>query len=85
MSTIITADRVAYPFHAADVKNPSAKIMLVEESRETIDDSRWVGSSGNEVTDRHSGGKGNVTFADGHIQAVTPDFGSDPTNSNPTM
>jgi len=32
------------------------------------------------VTVRH-GGKGDVTFADGHVLPVTPDFGAD-TNNN---
>lgn len=89
MSTIITRNREVFPFRLADVKNPSAKIMLVEESRRTINDSRWVpvGTHGdfNYVSDRHSGGKGNVSFADGHLLAVTPDFGVNPTNSDPTF
>jgi prepilin-type N-terminal cleavage/methylation domain-containing protein/prepilin-type processing-associated H-X9-DG protein len=89
MSTVITKNRTVYPFHSADIKSPSAKIMLVEEDRETIDDSRWVpvGPSGgnNRVTDRHNGHKGNVVFGDGHLEAVTPDFGEDATNNCPTM
>jgi prepilin-type N-terminal cleavage/methylation domain-containing protein/prepilin-type processing-associated H-X9-DG protein len=88
MSTIITQARKVYPFHSADIKNASAKIMLVEEDRETIDDSRWVPENhGNQnlVTSRHNGGKGNVIFGDGHWQAVTPEFGQDPTNSYPTL
>jgi prepilin-type N-terminal cleavage/methylation domain-containing protein/prepilin-type processing-associated H-X9-DG protein len=88
MSTIITQDRKVFPFRSADIKNASAKIMLVEEDRETIDDSRWIPEAGgnqNLVTSRHSGGKGNVIFADGHLQAVTPEFGQDPTNSCPTL
>jgi prepilin-type N-terminal cleavage/methylation domain-containing protein/prepilin-type processing-associated H-X9-DG protein len=89
MSTIITQSRKVFPFHSADIKNPSAKIMLVEEDRETIDDSRWVpvgsGGGNNRVTDRHNGSKGNVVFGDGHLQAVTPDFGEDPTNNCPTL
>jgi prepilin-type N-terminal cleavage/methylation domain-containing protein/prepilin-type processing-associated H-X9-DG protein len=88
MSTIITPDRKVFPFRSADIKNASAKIMLVEEDRDTIDDSRWIPeSSGNQnlVSPRHNGGKGNVIFADGHLQAVTPEFGQDPTNSYPTL
>jgi len=94
MSTIITKTRQVFPFKSTSIRNPSAKIMLVEESRETINDSRWVpvevsgSGSGrhttyNYVTDRHNG-KGDVEFADTHIEAVTPKFGQDPTNSNPT-
>ena len=84
MSTIITQAREVFPFRKALIKNPSAKMMLVEEDRATIDDSRWVpeGDKPNWVTPRH-GGKGNVIFADFHGQAVTPEFGADPANSMP--
>jgi prepilin-type N-terminal cleavage/methylation domain-containing protein/prepilin-type processing-associated H-X9-DG protein len=89
MSTIITQNRKVFPFRSADIKNASAKIMLVEEDRDTIDDSRWVPADNNGtvnlVTSRHAGGKGNVIFADGHVQAVTPEFGLDRTNSSPTL
>jgi len=88
MSTIITADRKVFAFRSADIKNASAKIMLVEEDRETIDDSRWVPDNNgaqNLITSRHNGGKGNVIFADGHLQAVAPEFGQDATNSSPTL
>ncbi|HZV36999.1 MAG TPA: hypothetical protein VFB72_20650, partial [Verrucomicrobiae bacterium] len=89
MSTIITRDRQVFPFRSADIKSASEKIMLVEESRQTINDSRWVpvGTHGDQnfVSNRHNGGKGNVVFADGHLQAVTPDFGVNPTNSYPTF
>jgi prepilin-type N-terminal cleavage/methylation domain-containing protein len=94
MSTIITKDHKVYPFKSTSIRNPSSKIMLVEESRTTINDSRWVpvevtGSGSarrttyNYITDRHSG-KGDVEFADTHIESVLPKFGQDPTNSNPT-
>jgi len=50
-----------------------------------IVDGRWIpapliGNHGDPLTIRH-GGKGDVTFADGHVLPVTPDFGSD-TNNN---
>ena len=90
MSTIITQTRVVYPFKSAQIRNPSAKIVLVEEDRKTINDSRWVPVENlqspkkkyNLITSRHDG-RGNVFFADTHVQAVTPKFGQDPTNSVP--
>jgi prepilin-type processing-associated H-X9-DG protein len=81
MSTIITQQRQVYPFRASSIVNPAQKIMLVEEDRSTIDDSRWVPPD-NLVASRHDG-KGYVTFADGHNQLVTPSFGADPANNNP--
>jgi prepilin-type N-terminal cleavage/methylation domain-containing protein/prepilin-type processing-associated H-X9-DG protein len=88
MSTIITQDRKVYPFRSADIVKPAAKIMLVEEDRQTIDDSRWIPESGgnqNLVSPRHNGGKGNVIFGDGHLEAVTPAFGLNLSNSCPTL
>ncbi|HXI72035.1 MAG TPA: prepilin-type N-terminal cleavage/methylation domain-containing protein [Verrucomicrobiae bacterium] len=82
MSTIIDWDGNVFPFKAASIRNPSAKIMLVEESSKTIDDSRWVPNA-NWISSRH-GGKGDITFADGHVERETPQFGKDPINSNPT-
>jgi prepilin-type processing-associated H-X9-DG protein/prepilin-type N-terminal cleavage/methylation domain-containing protein len=83
MATLITRDRKVYPFHVADIKNPSAKLMLVEEDRATLDDSRWVPEH-NPLTDRHSG-KCNAAFADGHVETVLPDFGADTSNSDPSF
>ena len=87
---------VAHPFKEGSVKNPAAKIMLAEEPgslnpTESADgsvvvvDGRWVpsdyaGNMTDPLTTRH-GGKADVTFADGHVEAVTPDFGED-TNHN---
>lgn len=86
MATIITQAREKFPFYISAVRNPSAKLMLVEEDRKTIDDPRWVplGQVPNLVTPRHRG-KGNVVFADGHMEVVTPEFGQNLTNSNPTL
>jgi prepilin-type N-terminal cleavage/methylation domain-containing protein/prepilin-type processing-associated H-X9-DG protein len=84
---------VVYPFKEGSVKNPVSKIMLAEEpgslnTRESeegsviILDGRWVPSAnftgliGDPLTTRH-GGKADVTFADGHVEAVTPEFGED--------
>jgi prepilin-type N-terminal cleavage/methylation domain-containing protein/prepilin-type processing-associated H-X9-DG protein len=88
MSTIITRDRQVFPFKASNINNPSTKIMLVEEDRQTINDSRWVPQDKgipNLVANRHGGGKGDVVFADGHLEPVTPTFGLNPTNSNPGL
>lgn len=88
---------VVYPFREASVKNPAAKIMLAEEpvsgnssdnpvaDGKPIADGRWIpspipGYTVDPLTLRHSG-KADVTFADGHVLAVTPEFGAD-TNNN---
>jgi prepilin-type N-terminal cleavage/methylation domain-containing protein/prepilin-type processing-associated H-X9-DG protein len=87
MSTIITQDRQVFPFRMSQIKNPASKIMLVEEDRATIDDSRWVPRGQghpNLVSPRHSG-RGDASFADGHLEAVTPSFGQNLTNSIPTL
>jgi prepilin-type N-terminal cleavage/methylation domain-containing protein/prepilin-type processing-associated H-X9-DG protein len=86
MSTIITRDRRVFPFKASSITGPAGKIMVVEESRRSINDSRWVPMdvATNLISDRH-GGKGNVIFADGHSQVVKPEFGLDPRNSDPTQ
>jgi len=87
MSTIITQEREVYPFCAIQIRKPSRKIMLVEEDRGTIDDSRWVprgAGDPNLVSPRHRG-RGDISFADGHLEAVTPSFGQDLTNSIPTL
>jgi prepilin-type processing-associated H-X9-DG protein len=43
-----------------------------------------VPSEGDPLTSRH-GGKANVTFADGHAELVTSEFGDDITNSEPDL
>lgn len=86
MATIVTQTREKFPFYASSVRNPATKLMLVEEDRKTIDDPRWVpiGQEPNLVTTRHRS-RGNVVFADGHQEVVTPDFGLNLTNSNPKL
>jgi prepilin-type N-terminal cleavage/methylation domain-containing protein/prepilin-type processing-associated H-X9-DG protein len=86
MASIITQSREVYSFRAHSIKNPSAKIMLVEEDRKTIDDPRWIphGNNPSLIAERH-GKKGNVQFADGHIEAVEQEFGRNPTNSEPSL
>jgi prepilin-type N-terminal cleavage/methylation domain-containing protein/prepilin-type processing-associated H-X9-DG protein len=55
-----------------------------------INDGRWVADGGYDfLSIRHSRkrggqGRGNVAFADGHVQAVTADFARDPKNNAPT-
>lgn len=83
LSTIITKTRQVYPFLTARIMNPSAKIMLVEESNLTINDPRWVPNH-DTISSRHRA-KGNLAFADGHIELKRPDFGKDPANSAPTQ
>lgn len=86
-----------YHFKLVNVKRPSNKIMLAEEqaahridesfnprgSEAIINDGRWV-PTGDVVTIRHNK-KGDVAFADGHVQAVTPRFGLDQANSRPDL
>jgi prepilin-type N-terminal cleavage/methylation domain-containing protein/prepilin-type processing-associated H-X9-DG protein len=85
-----------YPFAESAVRNPTQKIMLAEEpgtlaswdnpngsDGAPISDGRWI--PGNDpLTIRH-GGKADVTFADDHVEPVTPDFGADPANSQPGL
>jgi prepilin-type N-terminal cleavage/methylation domain-containing protein/prepilin-type processing-associated H-X9-DG protein len=91
---------VVYKFKENMVKNPGKKIMLAEEpgslagndspdGTAVINDGRWVpadltGNPGDPLTIRH-GGKGDVTFGDGHVEAVTPDFGFDTNNTVPNL
>lgn len=86
-----------FQFKLAAVQRPSGKIMLAEEqtahvagesynprgSEAIINDGRWV-PSGDVVTVRHNK-KGDVAFADGHVEAVTPRFGLTPANTHPDL
>jgi len=82
-----------YPFTEPAVRDPSQKIMLAEEpgslgapeseggDAAPICDGRWIpgdyaGNSADPLTVRH-GGKADVAFGDGHVEAVTPEFGAD--------
>ena len=80
MATIYDRNHVQYPFRIGSVNHPSAKIMIAEESRDSLDDARWVPPT--TLCDRH-GGKGDDAFADGHVQTVAPEFGEDTSNSDP--
>jgi len=87
-------------FQEGAVKNPGGKIMLAEEpgavnssdnpdagtgNERPIIDGRWVpsGRYTDPLTKRH-GGRADVTFADSHVEAVTPEFGADENNSLPS-
>jgi prepilin-type N-terminal cleavage/methylation domain-containing protein/prepilin-type processing-associated H-X9-DG protein len=88
---------VRYLFKMGNVKRLSNKIMLAEEqashraddsfnprgSEAIINDGRWV-PTGDVLTIRHNK-KGDVGFADGHVEAVTPRFGLAPANSRPDL
>lgn len=57
-----------------------------------ISDGRWVPAVIPDMTIGHNdwltlrhGGKADVAFADGHVEPETPDFGSDPANSQPDL
>ena len=84
MSSIVTPDRKLYAFKMAQVKNPSGKIMLVDEDRATTDDSRWVAESDNLISQRHNG-RGVVGLADGHMRSVLPKFGQTEANTRPAL
>ena len=81
MASYISRDRSKTLFNKLGaVVNPSRKIMLAEEKGSAkdgpgsafIDDGRWQ-PLGYPLTRRHAG-KANVTFADGHVEAVRRDF-----------
>jgi prepilin-type processing-associated H-X9-DG protein len=82
MSSIVTQDRQLYAFRMSQVKTPSNKIMLVDEDRDSIDDSRWAPDYGNEISHRHNR-RGVVCLADGHAQSVLPKFGQIDANTKP--
>lgn len=91
MSTVITTSSGTtnkYLFKENMVRNPALKIMLAEEpvtynpgdnpqgtNGDIINDGRWDVPDGDTLTVRHQG-RADVTFADGHVLAVTPDAGS---------
>jgi prepilin-type processing-associated H-X9-DG protein/prepilin-type N-terminal cleavage/methylation domain-containing protein len=98
MSSVIIGDPAAprvYLFKESRIVRPAAKIMLAEERGSTspkenpgddgsfITDGRWMPQN-DLLTIRH-GGKGDVTFADGHVQAVAWQFAHDITNSRPDL
>jgi prepilin-type N-terminal cleavage/methylation domain-containing protein/prepilin-type processing-associated H-X9-DG protein len=98
MASVITGDidhPEVYLFKQSYIKNPSAKIMLAEEPGTTnpnenpdpqwivINDGRWMPDI-DSLTKRHHG-KADVTFADGHVEPVTWQFGTNFVNSRPDL
>ena len=98
MSSVITGDPAVptkYLFTESRIINPSTKIMLAEERGSTspkdnpgndgdfITDGRWMPQN-DLLTIRH-GRKGDVVFADDHVQAVEWQFANDITNSRPDL
>jgi len=81
-------------FKSTTVRNPSAKLMLVEEHhfRGLPDDGRWTPTTARLIGLAHPppfsslpsyisnrhAGKGTVTLADGHVETVKPSFGNLP-------
>jgi prepilin-type N-terminal cleavage/methylation domain-containing protein/prepilin-type processing-associated H-X9-DG protein len=93
MSSVFMDDE-AYIFKQSSVRNPVLKIMLAEEPGTSgsgdnptgsfaINDGRWMPGT-DPLTSRHRG-RANVTFADGHAEAVNWEFGNDITNSLPAL
>jgi prepilin-type processing-associated H-X9-DG protein len=87
------SDFSAYPFKQTAIRNPPGKIMLAEEpgshsdnpiGGSVINDGRWQPQNPDPLTTRHRG-KADVTFSDGHVQAVTSEFGDDIANSLPNL
>jgi prepilin-type N-terminal cleavage/methylation domain-containing protein/prepilin-type processing-associated H-X9-DG protein len=93
MSSVLTGDTPSI-FKQSMVRNPALKIMLAEEIATTstsenpsgstvISDGRWMPGQ-DCLTARHAG-RADVTFADGHVEAVPWLFGSNYTNSQPGL
>jgi prepilin-type N-terminal cleavage/methylation domain-containing protein/prepilin-type processing-associated H-X9-DG protein len=94
MSSVFTGGQ-NLPFKMAAVRNPSGKIMLAEEvasnngsdnptGAAVINDGRWMPQDPDPLTARHAG-KADVTFADGHVESETSEFGENITNSEPDL
>jgi len=93
MSSVFTGAMPSF-FKQTFVRNPTLKIMLAEEVTTTdksenptgaaaISDGRWMPSS-DILTARH-GGRADVAFADGHVEAVPWQFGNNVSNSWPGL
>jgi prepilin-type N-terminal cleavage/methylation domain-containing protein/prepilin-type processing-associated H-X9-DG protein len=97
MASVIVGDP-AHPqvqlYKESRIINPSLKIMLAEERGSLspndnpsddafITDGRWMPEN-DLLTIRHSG-KGNVVFADAHVQIVDWEFANNITNSRPDL
>jgi prepilin-type processing-associated H-X9-DG protein len=82
------------------VRNPSEKILIVDESAGTIDDGCWAwqpdqGQDRNVLSNRHDrkaeepkvhdSGRGNVAFADGHAEYIAREQSFERRHYDPTM
>jgi prepilin-type N-terminal cleavage/methylation domain-containing protein/prepilin-type processing-associated H-X9-DG protein len=96
MSSVFTGGQ-SLAFKLASVHNPALKIMLAEEpgsnsssdnpdssNHGVINDGRWMPANSDPLTARH-GRKADVTYADGRVQAVPWEFGTDTANSRPDL
>jgi prepilin-type N-terminal cleavage/methylation domain-containing protein len=86
------------PFKSTNIRNPSGKIEFGEEQTSSlashlgvecsevggtiVNDGRFEAGSGDVLTSRHNK-KGDVTFADDHVQAVPWTFATNLSNSRP--
>jgi prepilin-type N-terminal cleavage/methylation domain-containing protein/prepilin-type processing-associated H-X9-DG protein len=67
--------------HIENIPDPSRIVMLVEEDTPN-DSSAWLENPEDELTQRH-GGRGHVSFVDGHVELVTPRFARHVTHWDP--
>ena len=95
LSSLITTGSPPLLFNQAGVRNPSGKIMLAEEPGtlsasdgswgSLINDGRWDPTAGADpLTTRH-GGRADVAFVDGHVEAENQAFGANPNNTVPGL
>jgi len=64
-----------------NVPDPSRIILMAEEAAPN-DSSAWLGFPEDSLTERH-GGRGHVSFIDGHVKAVYPEYARFPGHWNP--
>ena len=101
MSSVIDDAGVLHPFKEGALRDPVKKIMLAEEpaslnsqdspagNSRIINDGRWLPRSfadpnGDTLTIRHDG-KADVTFGDGHVEAIIPAFAENTNNTIPGL
>ena len=88
------------PFTSSRIRNPSSKLMLVEEyvQRGLPDDGRWIPTTVRQIGLAHAPAwpvnpsyisnrhnkRGTVVFCDGHAATVVPSFGNDPAHFDTT-
>ena len=64
-----------------NVPDPSRIILMAEEASPN-DSSAWLGFAEDALTERHNG-RGHVSFVDGHVRAVYPEYARFPGHWNP--